>query len=178
MNGIVYKYSSNLCSEIWITFSALVIDCSIPFAMFSRLLLVSVMLNIVLGRKVSLSSSQRVDIIFDIVLGGTLASYRALTWKSIIHIEYIPVAMILKLTNFRSLFCRSFSSSVVVEWLSLGWKLCWWELSQCRYHLFFHVRNIWILIGQVKSGVIAPLLTHLRTSFLFILACAPGLFSS
>jgi hypothetical protein len=80
--------------RIWITFSALVIDCRIPFAMFSRLLLFSVMLKIVLGGKVPLSSSQRVDIIFDIVLGGTLVSYKTFTWNNNKHIEYIPVAMV------------------------------------------------------------------------------------
>ncbi len=80
--------------RIWITFSASVIDCKIPFAMFSRLLLFSVMLKIVFGRKVSLSSSWRVDIIFDIILDGTLASYKIFTWKSNIHIEYIPIAMV------------------------------------------------------------------------------------
>ncbi len=26
---------------------------------------------------------------------------------------------------------------MIAEWSSLGWKLCWRELSWCRYHLFF-----------------------------------------
>ncbi len=65
----------------------------------------------------------------------------------------------------------------VVEWSSLGWKLCWRELPRCRNHLFPHVRKIRILIRQVNSGVIACLLTHLQTSFLFILClCSRAFF--
>ncbi len=81
--------------RIWITFSASVIDCKIPFSMLSRLLLFSVMLKIVLGRNAPLSSPQMMDIIFEIVLGGTLTSYGTFTWKSNVHIiEYIPGAIV------------------------------------------------------------------------------------
>ncbi len=157
----------------WITFSAFVIDCKIPFSMFSRLSGFSVMLKIVLGRKVLLWSSRRVDII--------LISFLVAHWRCTEHSpeKVIYILNIYQLQCYKikekntwnlPVWDHYFGDPSLQVWLRSGqvWDENCAE-AWCRYHLSSHVRNIRILIGQEKWGIIACLLTCLQTTFLFVL---------
>ncbi len=81
----------------------------------------------------------------------------------------------MKLTSLRLLFYRSFSSSVVAEWSSLGWKLCWRELSQCRIN--FSMKEIFKSSSDKWSQESLLVCSHTSKHLSFSsYACAPGLF--
>jgi hypothetical protein len=70
-------------------FSASVVCLRMPSAIPSRVLPFSVMLKIVFGRSVPTWPSCIVSIIFDIVPGATLASYRTLTYQFVLVTVYV-----------------------------------------------------------------------------------------